>query len=171
MRDRLWRLIRRTRNLDWLLLTKRIGNAPVMLPNDWGGGYPNVWLVTSIDQGELGRDVPKLLSIPAVVHGVSIEPQLAPVLLGRFAPLLQWVINGGESGAGSRPFHLEWARALVTECRSAGIPIFVQRLGSKPYEGATPLRLNDYAGGDWSEWPDDLRIREFPNVRAVSPPF
>jgi protein gp37 len=171
VRDRLWRLIRRTRNLDWLLLTKRIGNAPEMLPNDWGGGYPNVWLVTSVDQADLERDVPKLLTIPAVVHGVSIEPQLAPVRLGRFAPLLQWVINGGESGAGSRPFHLEWARALVAECRSAGIPIFVQRLGSKPYEGATRLRLNDYAGGDWSEWPDDLRIREFPNVRAVSPPF
>ena len=105
---------------DWLLLTKRIGNAPEMLANDWGGGYPNVWLVTSVDQTELERDVPKLLSIPAVVHGVSIEPQLAPVRLGRFAPLLQWVINGGESGAGSRPFHLEWARALVT--LSAGAP-------------------------------------------------
>jgi|SRR6516162_3184190 len=83
-------------------------------------------------------------------------------------PLLQWVINSGESGAGSRPFHLEWTRALVTECRSAGIPIFVQRLGSKPYEGAIRLRLNEYAGGDWSEWPDDLRIREFPNVGLSS---
>jgi len=123
---------------------------------------------TSVDQTELERDVPKLLSIPAVVHGVSIEPQLAPVRLGRFAPLLQWVINSGESGAGSRPFHLEWTRALVTECRSAGIPIFVQRLGSKPYEGAIRLRLNEYAGGDWSEWPDDLRIREFPNVGLSS---
>ena len=135
-----------------------------MLPDDWGGGYPNVWLVVSVDQAELERDVPKLVNIPAVVHGVSIEPQLGPVRLGSFAPLLQWVINGGESGAGSRPFHLEWARALVAECRNASIPIFVQRLGSKPYEGTTRLRLNDYAGGDWNEWPDDLRIRQFPNV-------
>jgi protein gp37 len=31
IRDRLWRLIRRTQYLDWLLLTKRIGNAPRML--------------------------------------------------------------------------------------------------------------------------------------------
>src|SRR6266568_2325753 len=28
IRDRLWRLIRRTQRLDWLLLTKRIGNVP-----------------------------------------------------------------------------------------------------------------------------------------------
>jgi len=78
-----------------------------MLPADWRDGYPNVWLIVSVDQAALGRDVPKLVDIPAVVHGVSIEPQLAPVRLGRFAPLLRWVINGGESGAGSRPFHLE----------------------------------------------------------------
>jgi protein gp37 len=168
VRDRLWRLIRRTHYLDWLLLTKRIGNAPRMLPDDWGNGYPNVWLIVSVDQAALVRDVPKLLAIPAAVHGVSIEPQLAPVSLGEFAPLLQWVINGGESGAGSRPFHLEWPRALVAECRNAGVPIFVQRLGSRPHEGTERLHLNDCAGGNWSEWPADLRVREFPAV-AHSP--
>lgn len=135
VRDRLWQVIRRTCNLDWLLLTKRIGNAQKMLPDDWGNGYPNVWLIVSVDQAALDREVPKLLTIPAVVHGVSIEPQLALVRLGAFAPLLQWVINGGESGGGARPFHLEWARSLVAECRSAVTPIFVQRLGSKPHVG------------------------------------
>ncbi len=163
-RHRLWRLIRRTPNLDWLLLTKRIGNAPKMLPADWRDGYPNVWLIVSVDQAALGRDVPKLVDIPAVVHGVSIEPQLAPVRLGRFAPLLRWVINGGESGAGSRPFHLEWARLLAAECRSAGIPIFVQRLGSNPHNRGVPLRLKDRAGRNWSEWPVDLRIRQLPGT-------
>jgi protein gp37 len=113
LRDRLWSLIRQTPNLDWLLLTKRIVNAPRMLPDDWGSGYANTWIIVSVDQAGMTRDVPKLLSIPAVVHGVSIEPQLAPVRLGRFAARLQWVINGGESGAGARPFHLEWARSLM----------------------------------------------------------
>jgi protein gp37 len=166
LRDRLWRLIRRTRHLDWLLLTKRIANAPAMLPDDWGGGYPNVWLVVSVDQAGLERDVPKLLAIAGVLHGVSIEPQLAPVSLGRFASQLQWVINGGESGAGSRPFRLEWARALIAECRSAGTAIFIQRLGSRPHEGTTRLRLQDRAGRDWREWPADLRLRELPKPGA-----
>jgi protein gp37 len=161
-RDRLWGLVSRTPNLDWLLLTKRVGNIQKMLPADWHDGYFNVWLIVSVDQAALERDVPKLLAIPAVVHGVSIEPQLAPVCLGRFAPRLQWVINGGESGTGSRPFHLEWARSLAVECRSAGTPIFVQRLGSKPYDRGAPLRLKDRAGRDWSEWPADIRIRQFP---------
>jgi protein gp37 len=57
IRDRLWELIGRTPNLDWLLLTKRIGNARKMLPADWGDGHPNVWLIVSTDQAGLERDV------------------------------------------------------------------------------------------------------------------
>jgi protein gp37 len=171
VRDRLWQLIRGTPNLDWLLLTKRIGNAQKMLPADWANGYPNVWLVVSVDQTALERDAPRLLSIPASVHGISIQPQLAPVRLGEFAPLLQWVIVGGESGAGSRPFHLEWARHLIAECASVATPIFVQRLGGKPCEGSSRLRLRDPTGGDWSEWPPDLRRREFPDASASKRPL
>lgn len=79
-RERLWALIRATPNLDWLLLTKRIGNAPRMLPADWGAGYPNVWLMATIaNQEEAGRDVAKLLAIPAVIHALSVEPMLGPV--------------------------------------------------------------------------------------------
>jgi len=162
LRDRLWSLVRRTPNLDWIVLTKRIGNAPEMLPGDWGTGYRNVWLLASVDQAGLDRDLPKLLAVPAVVHGVSIEPQLAPVRLGGFARQLQWVINGGESGAGAQPFHLEWARFLVAECLTAGTAIFVQKLGCQPFEAGRRLRLRDYAGGDWNEWPVDLRVRLFP---------
>ena len=161
-RKRLWELVRHTPNLDWLILTKRIGNASKMLPRDWGSGYPNVWLIVSVDQSALRRDVPKLLAVPAVIHGVSIEPQLGPVRLGDFARQLRWVILGGESGAGARPFHIEWARALVNECNDAGTPIFVQKLGCKPFEAGKRLRLNDYAGADWHEWPPDLRVRQFP---------
>jgi protein gp37 len=164
IRDRLWSLILRTPDLDWILLTKRIGNAPQMLPESWGAGYPNVWLLISVDQTGVERDVPKLLAIPAVVHGLSIEPQLAPVSLGGFTPQLQWVINGGESGGGARPYHVEWARSLLAECRSAGTAIFIQKLDCRPFAGGRPLRLYDYAGGDMSEWPADLRVRQFPVV-------
>jgi len=162
VRDRLWTLIRCTPKLDWIVLTKRIINAPAMLPSNWGSGYKNVWLIISVDQTSLERDAPKLLSIPAVVHGASIQPQLAPVRLGSFATSLQWVIIGGESGAGARPFHIEWARSLVAECAAARMAIFVQRLGSKPCEASGRLQLADRTGSSWDEWPFDLRVRQFP---------
>lgn len=83
-RARLWNLIRETPELDWLLLTKRIGNAPRMLPADWGDGYPNVWIgATVVNQEEADRDIPKLLRVPAAVRFLSCEPLISHILLDR----------------------------------------------------------------------------------------
>lgn len=96
----LFALIRATPNLDWLLLTKRIGNASSMiadaissLPRDAACGtgqsnhtpmaqwpWPNVWLGATIcNQAEADRDIPKLLATPARVRFLSIEPMLGRV--------------------------------------------------------------------------------------------
>jgi protein gp37 len=73
---------------------------------------------------------------------------------------LSWVIVGGESGPGARPMSIRWARMLVRECQSAGVPVFVKQLGSVLGKelGAGPK------GGSWDAWPEDLRHREFPRV-------
>jgi protein gp37 len=84
-RARLWALIRATPNLDWLVLTKRIGNAPRMLPADWDAGYPNVWLgISVVNQEEADRDIPKLLRMSSQVRFLSCEPLLAPIDLYPF---------------------------------------------------------------------------------------
>lgn len=85
-RDHLWELIRQTPSLDWLILTKRIGNAEAMLPEDWGQGYPNVWLgISVVNQMEADRDIPKLLFTPALTRFLSCEPLLGPIDLLPFA--------------------------------------------------------------------------------------
>jgi protein gp37 len=84
-RARLWNLIKATQQLDWLILTKRIGNVSRMLPEDWDDGYPNVWLGISVaNQVEADRDIPKLLEIPAAVRFLSCEPLLGPIDLHSF---------------------------------------------------------------------------------------
>lgn len=87
----LFNLIAGTPNLDWLLLTKRIGNAHAMLDEVAGRSFglpertdwkplPNVWLgATIVNQHEADRDIPKLLSTPAARHFLSMEPLLGPV--------------------------------------------------------------------------------------------
>jgi len=81
----LFALIRHTPQLDWLLLTKRIGNVAAMLPPDWGDGWPNVWIgATLVNQVEADRDIPKLLSVPAALRFLSVEPMLGPIDLRRF---------------------------------------------------------------------------------------
>lgn len=81
----LFDLIERTPALDWLLLTKRIGNARAMLEECYFGRWAdrvraNIWLgATIVNQEEADRDIPKLLEVPAAKRFLSIEPLLAPV--------------------------------------------------------------------------------------------
>lgn len=80
-RNDLANLIQDTPHLDWLLLTKRIGNAGAMLRAMFLDGVPdNVWLgATIVNQAEADRDIPKLLRTEASVHFLSMEPLLGPV--------------------------------------------------------------------------------------------
>jgi protein gp37 len=78
----LFRLIEATPHLDWLLLTKRIGNVEAMaMQANWPWPMPrNVWLgITVVNQAEADRDIPKLLAVPAHVRFLSIEPMLGPI--------------------------------------------------------------------------------------------
>lgn len=87
VRDRLFDLIQATPNLDWLILTKRIGNALGMMPEAWQDGFipPNVWMgISVVNQEEADRDILKLLKIPAPVRFLSCEPLLAPIDLSGF---------------------------------------------------------------------------------------
>jgi protein gp37 len=89
----LWELIASCRDVDFLLLTKRIGNVKAMLPvmdskmpfyKPWNERWPwqNVWIgATVVNQEEADRDIPKLLAIPARVRFLSIEPMLGPINL------------------------------------------------------------------------------------------
>lgn len=92
-RTSLFGLIYDTPHLDWLLLTKRIGNAADMLRTDPPEGIdmaalPNLWLgATVVNQDEADRDVPKLLATPARMRFLSIEPVLGPIDLTRIEVL------------------------------------------------------------------------------------
>lgn len=90
----LFRLIEKTPHLDWLLLTKHIGNVDHLLDKAadlmddvlvWP--MPNVWLgITVCNQEEADRDIPKLLVIPAEKRFVSINPMLGKIDLNATPP-------------------------------------------------------------------------------------
>ncbi len=153
----LFKLIKVTPALTWMLLTKRIGNAAKMLPADWGGGYPNVWLGATIpNQAEADRDVPKLIEIPAAKRFVSYEPALGPVDFGQTGAwfnewgvtFLDWIICGGESGAGRRPMDRDWARSVRAQCADAGVAFFY-----KQGNGLRPGQDDELDGHRHKEFP------------------
>jgi protein gp37 len=102
---------------------------------------------------------------------------------------INWVIQGGESGPHARAFDVAWARRMRDQCKAAGAAYFLKQLGRLAYDSDTAkptgrfrthpqaghrqyevtarkLRLADGAGADPSEWPEDLRVQQFPVPRA-----
>lgn len=166
-----WALVRECRNLTFIIVTARIGNAPAMLPDDWGAGYTNVWMISSITkQAEADRDINKLLSVPAVLRGLSMEPLLEAVDLRRWLdPVsevlgtlhhppasLSWIISGGESKAKARHMDLAWPRALRDQCADVGVPFFMKQLSQADYPDTF---------GDFETFPTDMQVRQFPEIR------
>lgn len=163
-RTDLFRLIAKTPYLTWLLLTKRIGNAAPMLRTMLVDHpfLPNVWIgATIVNQEEADRDMPKLLATPAAKRFVSYEPALGPVDWFPFRGGLDWIIVGGESGTSARRFDWSWARSTIAQCRQMGAAPFMKQTGTDLtaiYERVQ----KDRNGADPAEWPEDLRVQEFP---------
>tara|TARA_R110000868_G_scaffold245089_2_gene501589 strand:- start:1593 stop:2501 length:909 start_codon:yes stop_codon:yes gene_type:complete len=122
-RSDLFELIHRTPDLDWLLLTKRVGNVARMI---WADGEmtalpANVWLgATIVNQEEAERDIPKLAAIDVTVRFLSMEPLLGPVdlsgLLYHECP--NWI---GEDGFPPRMDMSTGAVECCSRCDFSGI--------------------------------------------------
>jgi len=214
-RYRLWELVEKTPQLDWLVLTKRPENIKPFVPEKWlnYGGPDHVFMGTTIEHQNVAKKrLTDLFRWPGR-NFVSVEPMLSPVSLaeaiepededweavnainddpepeefeeecevecdwvnyghdlvpnpehyewaswrrwraGLFAlgRLVDWVIIGGESGAGCRPMETRWVEALMDECLIAKVPVFVKQLGGHPDKRDR-----------MEEWPVALRKQEFP---------
>lgn len=176
-------------NLRWMHDT--FGRGPAFPHTPWP--LQNVWLGVSAENQEmLDKRAGWLVKTPAAVRFVSGEPLLEEISFrwAKWAPLqqhphknnhldglrgLDWVIVGGESGPGARTLDIAWVRTVVKQCRLAGVACFVKQLGGHAIDSTEPWRvirgqqlepLSDRKGSDMSEWPTDLRVRQFPEVRA-----
>lgn len=170
-RGRLWALIRLTPHLDWLLLTKRPENIARMMP---AGPWHNVWLGTTVEDQEHAVRL-DILQDAAAGLGVPVRFCAAEPLLGRLdldgclgPDGINWVIVGGESGGGARTFRDDWARLIIHRCEDAVVPCFVKQMGSNPlvYDDrhSTLVRIGG-KGDDPDEWPESLRVQQFPIVK------
>jgi len=175
-RAELFELIRECRRLDWLLLTKRPQNARKMLPSDWGDGYQNVWLgITAEDQKRFDQRWHHIAVIPAAIRFVSYEPAIGPLKLPNHGLLPDWVISGGESGAGARPIDPRWVRSIMDDCRRKGVAPFHKQWGtyaSNPLvveDGCTIAEAKDAdANGKGGGLVDGILIRDYPQSRRIS---
>lgn len=182
-------------SLEWLdvqLLTKRPENVRRMVPAHWWANWPaHVWIGTSVeDQKRADERIPHLLDIPARIRFLSCEPLLGPLKirlhlesrLQYYFPVsaygqaeeytterIHWVIVGGESGPHARPFRVEWGIDLMEQCDAAGVPFFWKQMGDHLIDRHGERIRLAHKGGDWSEWPEEFRVREWPQGPKGAP--
>ena len=143
--------------------------------------------VSASTQADAVEQLSDLIHTPAATWMFSAEPLIEHITLpSQFISLgnRAWVVAGGESGPGARPSDVAWIRSLLRQCREAGVPCFVKQLGARPMAtfrelecwpkhtkfwqfsklGLHDIDLCDSKGADPSEWPEDLRVRELPEV-------
>lgn len=156
-REQAWKVIRECAGLDFLIVTKRPENISMFLPRDWGNGYQNVWIGTTVENQEMAKlRIPILMKVPAKVRFISAEPLLeaidiregalhcysvpTKIIMGRPAEHadpgpefigLDWVIVGGESGfkKDARAFNVSWAQRILEHCQKSKTAFFMKQLG------------------------------------------
>ena len=136
------------------ILTKRHERLQAVANQlDWA---PNVWIGVSVEnQYWADRRIPPLLTVPAVVRFLSVEPLLKPVTLRPYLKDLQWVIVGGESGPRARPAQFDWIRDICNECQETRVPFFLKQLGGHPKSRGHDEAILD--GKLWREMPKLLQ--------------
>jgi len=157
------------------------------LPNVWLG-------VTCEDQQRANERIPLLLQCPAAVRFVSAEPLLEAIdffqaqdppgvcRVSEYSSRntafgsLDRAIIGGESGPRARPCDVDWIRSIRGQCKTAGVACFVKQLGARirwgkyggdggtAHESRCAGGIAHHAGADPAEWPEDLRVREYPEA-------
>lgn len=181
-RERLWKLIEETRNLTWLLLTKRPQNIKRMLPKSLHGS-PNIWLGTTVESPAYLWRIDAVLETLSPVHFLSMEPLLEETDIRQYlgSDKINWAICGAESGPNARFTPVDWYRQLRDSAVSANIPFYLKQ-APKGMDGmsigpGSRLKINTGAmhvdgkvrqgmieepyldGVQWMQFPADTRQR------------
>ena len=179
---RIWTRMGACSQHDFLMLTKRPDRmrefvekyCPIVTPAHWIIPIKNIWLGVSVEGPDQLWRIDELLKIKAAVRFVSFEPLLGSVELMTIpdggwpqtdvlhgttgsdcqidvAPKIDWCIVGAESGSKRRECKIEHVRNIVEQCRDANVPCFVKQ-----------LHINGKVSKNMAEWPEDLRVQEYP---------
>lgn len=177
-RNEAWDIIRKCPHHTFQILTKRPDRIAKNLPADWNENFTNCWIGTSVGSEKGMKRMYDLMDAFNEFKNGGIELR-KPITFISFEPLhehiemnldistciwFDWVIVGGESGneIGKyryRPCKVEWIEEIVKEFSGCGCAVFVKQMGTHL---AKELKMSDRHGGNIDEFPESLKIREFP---------
>lgn len=177
-RNEAWDIIRKCPQHTFQILTKRPERIADNLPPDWNESFKNVWIGTSVGSWKGTKRIYDLMDAFNEFKNGGNELR-KPITFISFEPLYEridcnfdlstlmwfdWVIIGGESGNETgkyryRPCETEWMEEIASSFGSCGVAVFVKQMGTYL---SKELGMSDRHGGDINEFPEHLKIRQFP---------
>lgn len=192
LRSKLWDIIRENHDLVFQILTKRPELIPDRLPADWGDGWANVWLGTSVGQPKGVKRIRDIQRVKAKTLFLSCEPLIAELHLdqivreedgwafydncltgffahkagGWYGRKIDWVIVGGESGNDTGKYQHRPCQFhwIVDIIRQCERANVPVFVKQLGTHLSKQLKLSDWHGGNIDEWPEHLRVRQMPEV-------
>ena len=131
-RQEAWDIMKRRRDLTFIIPTKRPQRIPQCLPPDWNDGYPNVRLAVSVEnQRAWDERIPLLCSVPSRRYDVFMAPMIGPIDCDPLMDVhhLDCIYVGGEYGPGSRVCHYDWVLGIRQSCISHGVSFHWRNCG------------------------------------------
>lgn len=128
-----WAMIRLRPDLRFFIITKRISRFMVSLPDDWGAGYDNVIITSTVENQQcLDERLPLLLKMPIRHRQLNCEPLLGPLDLRPYLAghLIEHVSVGGESGRDARVCDFDWVLDLRRQCLDSHTPFSFRQTGA-----------------------------------------
>ena len=130
-RREVWDIVRKRPELSFTIITKRIVRFMQCIPDDWGGGYPNVTVCCTMEnQAVCDTRLPVLLSLPIKHKCIVCEPLLSDIDFHGNLSGIEKLVAGGESGDTARECRYEWILHLRDQCTQAGVPFYFKQTGA-----------------------------------------
>ena len=132
-REACWQMMRERPDLQFTIITKRIGRFVACIPVDWGEGYPNVTIYCTVENQRMADErMPVFLSLPIRHRAVCHEPLLGPIHMEPYLATgkIGYVLCGGESGERARPCRYEWILAIREQCMKYHVPFHFKQTGA-----------------------------------------
>ena len=142
-RSDIWQIIKRRRDLDFFIITKRIHRFNEGLPEDWGNGYDNVIIGCTCEcQRTADFRLPIFLEAPIKHKVIICAPLIEEINLSEYLnERIEQVSAGGESGENARICKYEWILSIREQCIEKNVDFHFHQTGAKLMKDGVLYRI------------------------------
>lgn len=154
---RVWQVMAETPHHNYQILTKRPERMASFVSSNAAAILPNVWLGTSVEDGQVIHRIDELRRVPAAIRFISFEPLVGPVGAVDLSGI-HWAIVGGESGPRARPIRESWIDELHELCAAHDVAFFFKQWGTWGKDNKKRSKKANgrvYRGRVWDDMPTD----------------